>query len=129
MEVVAQGRRHRGDGDPRGPGRGVFDGDVHEIRRVLRTTGRVPVLDGSMLADVLQEWAIRQVQAQMPGYFANARTVVLGGSNHNRTAKVLREFTQNIDYLDVTKRTDVPLALASNRVLSPRPSSVWRPGG
>ena len=98
---------------------GVFDGDVHEIRRVLRTTGRVPVLDGSMLADVLQEWAIRQVQAQMPGYFANARTVVLGGSNHNRTAKVLREFTQNIDYLDVTKRTDVPLALASNRVLSP----------
>ena len=48
------GRRHRGDGDPAGPGRRVFDGDVHEIRRVLRTTGRVPVLDGSMLADVLQ---------------------------------------------------------------------------
>ena len=56
---------------------GVFDGDVHEIRRVLRPPGRVPVLDGSILAGVLQEWAIRQVQAQMPGYFANARTVVL----------------------------------------------------
>ncbi len=97
---------------------GVFDGDVHDITKVLRTTRRVPVQDGAMLADVLQEWAIRKVQAQMPGYFANARTVILGGSNHDRTTKVLREYTENLEFLDAMRRTEVPLAFATNRVLA-----------
>ena len=49
------------------------------IERVKRATTAVPVTDGHALRDVLQEWAIRHVQTEMPGYFANARTVVLGG--------------------------------------------------
>ena len=83
---------------------GVFKGDPLEVRQVLETTARVPVRDGSMLADVLQEWAIRRVQAEMPGYFNNARTVVLSGKNYERTIRVLREFTANIDFVDPALR-------------------------
>jgi predicted amino acid dehydrogenase len=97
---------------------GVFKGDVHEVRQVLETTARVPVRDGSMLADVLQEWAIRRVQAEMPGYFNNARTVVLSGKNYERTIRVLREFTANMDFVDPALRTDVPIALSTNPVVS-----------
>ena len=40
-------------------------------------TARSPT--GARLREVLQEWAVRRVQTEMPGYFTNARTVVLGG--------------------------------------------------
>ncbi|MGB2700493.1 MAG: dehydrogenase [Candidatus Phosphoribacter baldrii] len=97
---------------------GVFKGDPHEVRQVLETTARVPVRDGSMLADVLQEWAVRHVQAEMPGYFNNARTVVLSGKNYERTIRVLREFTANIDFVDPALRTDVPVVLNTNPVVA-----------
>lgn len=95
---------------------GVFDGDIEDMIRVRDTTSRVPVQDGSMLADVLQEWAVRRVQAEMPGYFANARVVVVGNAIQDRTLTVLREFTSNIDFEDPLKRVDVPLAVGLNPV-------------
>ncbi len=51
--------------------------------------------DGRRLHEVLQEWSVRWVQNEMPGYFSNARTIVLG-ADHARTVRVLREFTDNI---------------------------------
>ncbi len=51
--------------------------------------------DGHRLREVLQEWAVRRVQLEMPGYFTNARTVVLG-PEHGRVVGVLREYTDNI---------------------------------
>ena len=60
----------------------------------------VPVTDGELLTDVLQEWAIRTVQAELPGYFTNARTLVLGNGNHVRTTTVLSEFTPNVEHAD-----------------------------
>ncbi|MEI2775595.1 MAG: dehydrogenase [Tetrasphaera sp.] len=96
---------------------GLFHGDLAEVRKVARTTKRVPIQNGRMLADVLQEWAIRHVQAEMPGYFNNARVVVVGdGMRH--TAEVLREFTHNIDFTDPMLRTDVPVALSTIPVAS-----------
>jgi hypothetical protein len=93
-------------------------GDVHDITKVLRTTAEFPCRTGRCSPMSLQEWAIRKVQAQMPGYFANARTVILGGGNHERAAKVLREYTENLEFLDAMRRTEVPLAFATNPVLS-----------
>ena len=52
--------------------------------------------DGRRLHEVLQEWSVRWVQNEMPGYFSNARTIVLDGADHARTVRVLREFTDNI---------------------------------
>ena len=72
--------------------------DLHPavaVTRMLHATTDGPVTDGRRLRDVLQEWAVRRVQLEMPGYFTNARTVVLG-ADHARTVRVLKEFTDNL---------------------------------
>jgi len=96
---------------------GLYDGELEAIERVKRATTAVPVTDGHALLDVLQEWAIRHVQTEMPGYFNNARTVVLGGVNHDRTTRILREFTSNLEFADPLLRLDLPARLDSNPVL------------
>ena len=87
---------------------GLYDGEPAALDRLKRAVTAVPVTDGHALHDVLQEWAIRHVQAEMPGYFDNARTLVLGGENHRRTVRVLREFTDNVQYADPLLRLHVP---------------------
>lgn len=96
---------------------GLYDGELEAVGRVKRATTAVPVTDGHGLRDVLQEWAIRHVQTEMPGYFDNARTVVLGGLNHRRTTRVLREFTANLEFADPLLRLDLPDRVDANPVL------------
>lgn len=96
---------------------GLYDGDLAAIDRVTRATDAVPVTDGHALRDVLQEWAIRHVQTEMPGYFDNARVVVLGGANHDRTTRVLGEFTANLEFADPLRRLHVPSLLEHNPLL------------
>ncbi len=71
-------------------------GRTADLQRIKNMTTRIPVRDDSLLADIFQEWAIRRVEAEMPGYFANARIVIVGGTTRERTVAVLREFTDNI---------------------------------
>ncbi len=96
---------------------GLFDGEPEVLERVRAAAGDVPVVDGHVLHDVLQEWAIRQVNDEMPGYFSNARTVVLGGVNHDRTTRVLKEFTQNLEFADPLLRFDLPATFDANPLL------------
>jgi predicted amino acid dehydrogenase len=96
---------------------GLYDGELEAIERVKRATTAIPVTDGQALGDVLQEWAIRHVQTEMPGFFNNARTVVLGGVNHDRTTRILREFTPNLEFADPLLRLDLPAKLDSMPVL------------
>ncbi len=96
---------------------GLYDGELEAVERVKRATTAVPVTDGHALRDVLQEWAIRYVQTELPGYFDNARTVVLGGVNHDRTTRILREFTDNIEFADPLLRVGLPSLLDSRPVL------------
>lgn len=87
--------------------------EAERIRRVAT----VPVTNGRDLHDVLQEWAIRHVESTMPGYFSNARTVVLGGLRHDRTTRILRDFTDNIEYTDPLLRLGAPAAVDANPLL------------
>jgi len=96
---------------------GLYDGELTAVVRVMGATSAVPVTDGRALHDVLQEWAIRHVQAEMPGYFDNARTVVLGGGHHDRATRILREFTDNVEFADPLQRLHVPALLDANPLL------------
>jgi predicted amino acid dehydrogenase len=77
---------------------GTLTGDEQALRTALQRAHGPLLTTGHRLRDVLQEWTVRHVNAEMPGYFANARVVLLGGSNHERTARVLAETTKNIRY-------------------------------
>ncbi len=97
----------------------IGESDEGALDRVKRAATGVPVTDGRHMADVLQEWAIRHVHNDMPGFFSNARTVVLGAhSYHARTVQVLREHTQNMEFADPHERLDVPSLLKSNPALN-----------
>ena len=96
---------------------GLYDGELDAIDAIKRATTQVPVSDGHTLGDVLQEWAIRHLQTELPGYLSNARTVVLGGLNHDRTTRLLREFTDNIEFADPLLRFDLPARVAGNPLL------------
>ena len=96
---------------------GMYDGDLAAVDKVRRATDAVPIADGHALRDVLQEWAIRHVANQMPGYFTNARVLVLGGLNHARTTRILREYTENLDFSDPLLRMDIPGKLHANVML------------
>jgi predicted amino acid dehydrogenase len=96
---------------------GRFAGSADEIARATDATAAVPVVDGRTLHDVLQEWAIRRTNTEMPGYFSNARTVVLGGTNHDRTTRVLREFTSNLEFADPRLRLDLPAKLDAHPII------------
>ncbi len=95
---------------------GLYDGDLEAVNKVKRATRMIPVTDGHALRDVLQDWSIRHVQNEMPGYFTNARVVVLGGSNHDRTIRNLREYTDNFEFADPLLRVDLSRRLHSNPV-------------
>ncbi len=96
---------------------GLYDGDLEAVNKVKRATRMIPVTDGHALRDVLQEWSIRHVQNTMPGYFTNARVVVLGGMNHARTIRILQEYTQNFEFADPLLRLDVLKRMDANPVL------------
>jgi len=96
---------------------GLYDGELKAIEQIKRAATLVPVTDGHGLHDVLQEWSIRHVQNEMPGFFNNARTVVLGGLNHDRTTRILREFTPNLQFADPLLQLDLPARLDSNPLL------------
>ena len=90
---------------------GLYDGDLAAVKKVKQAVTAVPVTDGHRLRDVLQEWAIRHVQSEMPGFFSNARVAVLGGVNHDRTVRILREYTDNMTIADPLLRFDIPARL------------------
>ncbi|MFT3874549.1 MAG: dehydrogenase [Nocardioides sp.] len=97
--------------------RGMLDGDNQSVERIKQAAVDVPVTDGHRLRDVLAEWAVRHVQVEMPGYFDNARAVVLGDANHDSAVRILRDFTDNITFADPLLRMDLPARLAENPLL------------
>jgi len=97
---------------------GILSGDEQAaLRRLEAATGEVPATNGHRLRDVLQEWTVRKVHADQPGLFSNARVVVLGGSNHRRTARVLGEHTDNIKFADAVLQWGLPSMLDSFNAL------------
>jgi predicted amino acid dehydrogenase len=93
---------------------GLYGGRLASARRaILGGAGTTPVTEGRQLAEVLQEWAVRRVDAEMPGHLTNARVVVLGGRNHARTTRILGEHTANIEFADPLLRLDLPHRLPS----------------
>jgi predicted amino acid dehydrogenase len=108
---------------------GLYDGELEALRTLMADAGTTPVTDGARLLEVLQEWAVRHVDAEMPGYFTNARTVVLGGVNHAPAVRALREHTANFAYADPLLRLGLPERLHVNPVLGLAGDAAWHAAG
>jgi len=73
------GPRPSGQRSPRRSGWRNPQGHPDSLRKAADASPGAVVTDGHRLRNVLQEWTIRHLDGEMPGYFANARVVVLGG--------------------------------------------------
>jgi predicted amino acid dehydrogenase len=97
---------------------GLYGGRAETARRrIADEAGATPVTEGDQLLEVLQEWAVRRIDTELPGHLTNARTVVLGGRNHERTTRILREHTENIEFADPLLRLDLSHRLHANPVV------------
>jgi len=74
---------------------------------------RVPVTTGSRLGEILQEWALRDVQQKLGSYFNNARVLFFSGRDNYKLALAMSEYTQNLAFADPMLRLGVPGLLGS----------------
>jgi predicted amino acid dehydrogenase len=85
--------------------------------RMLAAVTRVPVTTGGPLNDILQEWALRHVQARLGDYFNNAKVLFFSGTTNYKLALALSEYTQNLQFADPLLQLGVPKMLASLNAL------------
>jgi len=89
---------------------------IEDLQQLKMAATEIPVRDDSLLTDIFQEWAIRRIEAEMPGYFANARVVIVGKTTAERTIAVLREFTDNIVFDEAGHDIELPGKVKTNPV-------------
>jgi predicted amino acid dehydrogenase len=85
--------------------------------RLERLVTRVPVTTGAKLRTFFDEWAVRHVQSEDPGYFTNARVLFLSGIGNYRAAATLAEYTKNLRFADPVTLDGIPVVLRSLRAL------------
>lgn len=91
---------------------------VERHSKALMAAARgVPVTTGGRLADILQEWAVRQAQASQGNYFNNARVLFFSGLTNYKLAMALSEFTPNLQFADPLLQLGVPKFLTTLRAL------------
>jgi predicted amino acid dehydrogenase len=81
--------------------------------RLERAVTAVPVTTGATMRSLLDDWAVRRVQAKERHAFTNARVLFFSGLGAYRIAQVLSEFTRNTTFADPVVQLGVPKLLHS----------------
>ncbi|PWB60979.1 MAG: dehydrogenase [Betaproteobacteria bacterium] len=88
-----------------------------EGARLTAAVTRVPVTTGARLGDILQEWALRHVQAKLGNYFNNARVLFFSGVANYKLAQSFAEYTPNLEFADALLQLGIPKMLTSLEAL------------
>lgn len=88
-----------------------------ETRKLEKLAGDTPVTTGSRLREIVQEWTLRSVQAELGNIFNNARVVFLSGTINYRLASVMSEYTDNLSFADPVAQFGLPNLLHSLHAL------------
>ena len=84
-----------------------------ESARLFAAITRVPVTTGARLGDILQEWALRHVQAKLGDYFTNAKVLFFSGVSNCKLAQAFAEHTPNLEFADALLQLGIPKMLGS----------------
>ncbi len=95
-------------------GKRYADADSIALKSAVQ---RVPVTTGARLQDILQEWAVRHVQTNLPQFFNHARVLFWSGKEQYRLVLSLSEYTQNLQFADPIVQHGVPKILHGVREL------------
>ncbi len=72
-----------------------------------------PVTTGAALREILQEWALRDVQQRLGSYFTNARVLFFSGQASYKLAQTMAEYTPNLQFADPVLQLGAPVLLDS----------------
>ena len=73
-----------------------------------------PVTVGSLLRDVSHEWALRHTHFIFGGnYFTNARVLFFSGMANSKIARVMQEYTPNLQFADPLLEEGIPRLMSS----------------
>jgi predicted amino acid dehydrogenase len=102
--------------------------------RLKSAVTRIPVTTGGRLGDILQEWALRHVQAKLGDYFTNANVLFFSGRTNYKLALAFSEYTSNLAFADLLLQLGVPKMLTSLDMLELYASGAhyvldWAPTG
>jgi predicted amino acid dehydrogenase len=81
--------------------------------RLKAVATHAPATMGGRLGEILQEWAVRQAQLELGGYFNNARVLFFSGITHYKLAMALAEYTDNLQFADPLLQLGLPKMLES----------------
>ena len=84
-----------------------------ESAQLKSVVTRIPVTTGGRLGDILQEWALRHVQARLGDYFNNANVLFFSGRTNYKLALAMSEYTSNLQFADLLLQLGVPKMLTS----------------
>jgi len=93
-----------------------------------------PVTVGSLLRDVSHEWSLRHTHFIFGGnYFTNARVLFFSGMTNSKIARVMQEYTPNLQFADPLLEEGVPRLMSSYNELELYADRVkgalkWVPG-
>jgi len=93
-----------------------------------------PVTVGSLLRDVSHEWSLRHTHFIFGGnYFTNARVLFFSGMANSKIARVMQEYTPNLQFADPLLEEGVPRLMSSYNELELYAGRVkgalkWVPG-
>ncbi len=88
-----------------------------ESVRLTALPKRATVTTGGRLGDILQEWALRQVQSRMGSYFTNAKVLFFSGATNYKLAQAFAEYTPNLEFADALFQLGIPKMLTSLEAL------------
>jgi predicted amino acid dehydrogenase len=86
---------------------------VTDSARMKNAVTRVPVTTGGRLSDILQEWALRQVQTKLGDYFNNAKVLFFSGMTDYKLALAMGEYTENLEFADPLVQFGIPKVVTS----------------
>lgn len=93
-----------------------------------------PVTVGSLLRDVSHEWSLRHTHFIFGGnYFTNARVLFFSGMANSKIARVMQEYTPNLQFADPLLEEGLPRLMSSYNELELYAGRVkgalkWLPG-
>jgi predicted amino acid dehydrogenase len=93
-------------------GLGFSPDDVPAEAADARADG-APATTGARLREILQEWALRDVQQRLGGYFTNARVLFFSGRDDYKLARTMAEYTPNLQFADPLLQLGAPTLIDS----------------
>ncbi len=80
------------------------------LQNVVR---RAQVTNGTRLAEIFLEWAVRHTQVEQSHYFDNARVLFFSGMASSKLAMAMSEYTDNLMFADPVQQLGIPKLLTS----------------